>query len=183
MASSHSLIRKSLNRTGISRRPNSFGGVVLAGDCIDSASLDLTRDPRRLVHPHARAPDPVALHRLHTSARGEPQILDRPYAVPRVQCPPDHRPHRRRHPAGDFHLAARGASGRPRVGARPDHATTGQASRGIIQAESVGPEDARSIAQRRGTPGSCAAHPRRRSASRSCSSPRSRRRRGASAPW
>ena len=53
------------------------GGVVLAGDCIDSASLDRTRDPSRLVPPPERAPDPVALPRLHTSARGAPQILNR----------------------------------------------------------------------------------------------------------
>ena len=50
------------------------GGVVLAGDCIDSASLDRTRDPSRLVPPPERAPDPVALPRLHTSASGAPQI-------------------------------------------------------------------------------------------------------------
>ena len=48
---------------------------------LDGAFLDRTRDPRRIVHPHARAPDPVALHRLHTSARGAPQILERPCVV------------------------------------------------------------------------------------------------------
>ena len=39
----------------------------------------------------------------------------------------------------------------------PGSRTTGQASRGIIHAEGVSPEDARPIAQRLGTPGSCAA--------------------------
>ena len=51
--------------------------VVLASDRIGATSLEPECDPIPLVNPQAVAPGPVALQRLQTIARGQPQIPNR----------------------------------------------------------------------------------------------------------